>query len=94
MPAGAMAAHKGNLHPIAVFQPGPLKCVLKLQHINRRTVVVARIPNFAVYIIDGGQEWTATAHHIVQYNDHLKRSTGKIETFASDSLFLPSARCA
>ena len=36
-----------------------LKCVLKLQRINRTIVVVARIPDFAAYITDGGQDWAA-----------------------------------
>ena len=54
-----MPAHKGNLHHIAVLQPAPLMHVLKLLHINRTTVVVARIPDIAAYIIDGRQSWTA-----------------------------------
>ena len=55
----AVPARKSNLFPIAVLQPGPLRCVLKLQRINRTTVVVACIPDFASYIIDDGQGWTA-----------------------------------
>ena len=89
MPAGAMPARKGSLHTIAMLQPVPLKCVLKLQRINRTTVVVARIPNFAVYITDGGQEWTATVCHIVQYNDHLKCSTGEIRNVRKRQPFSP-----
>ena len=58
-PMPAMLAHKGNLHHIAVLQPAPLMCVPKLQPINRTTVVLARIPYFAAYII--GQGWTAAA---------------------------------
>ena len=27
MPAGAVPARKDNLHPIALYQPAPLKCV-------------------------------------------------------------------
>ena len=54
-----MPTRKSNLHPIAMLQLAPLKCVLKLQRINCTTVVVSRIPNFAAYIIDGGQDWTA-----------------------------------
>ena len=51
-------AHRGNLHHIAVLQPAPLMCVLKLQRINRTTVVVACIPDFAEFIIDCRQGWT------------------------------------
>ena len=47
------------MHPIAVLQPAPLQCVHKLQHINGTTIVVAQIPDFAEYINDGGQGWTA-----------------------------------
>ena len=56
----AVPVRKSNLHPIAVLQPASLKCVLKLPRINRTTVVVARIPDFAAYYIDGGQDWTTT----------------------------------
>ena len=59
----AMLAYKSYLHPIAALQwlqPGFLKWVLKLQHINCTTVVVECISYFAAYIIDGGgQGWTA-----------------------------------
>ena len=86
-----MPVRKGDLLPIAIVQPAPLKCVptsarlpirracaleqfapyccasaslfecvLKLQRVNCTTVVVTRIPDFAAYIIDGGQDWTAT----------------------------------
>ena len=58
-PMPAMPAHKGNLHHIAVLQLAPLMRVLKLQRINSTTVVVSRNPDFAVYIIDGRQGWTA-----------------------------------
>ena len=51
-----MPARKVNLHPIAMLHPGPLKRVLKLQRINRTTVVVARIPDDAAHITDGGQD--------------------------------------
>ena len=50
------------------------KCGLKLQCINRATVVVAHIPGFTAYVIDGGQGWTAA---FVSF-DHLKRSAGKM----------------
>ena len=56
-PMSAMPARKRNLYPIAVLQTATLKCVLKLQRINRTTVVVARIPDSAAHIIDGGEGW-------------------------------------
>ena len=51
--------HKSNLHHIAVLRPAPLMSVLKLQRINRTTVVVDCIPDCAAYIIDGRQDFTA-----------------------------------
>ena len=44
-PMPAMPARKGILHNIAMLQPAPFMCVLKLQRINWTTVVVARIPD-------------------------------------------------
>ena len=60
-----VAAHTSNLHPIAVLQPAPLKCVMKVQRINRTIVVVTRIPDFTLYVIDGGQDCTFT---VVSFN--------------------------
>ena len=59
-PRPSMPVRKSNSHPIAVVQLSPLKRLLKLQRINRTTVVVACIPDFAACIIDGRQGWTAT----------------------------------
>ena len=65
-----------NLHPIAMLQSAPLKCGLKLQRINRATVVVARIPGFTAYVI--GWARLDSCFRFVPYSDHLKGSAGKM----------------
>ena len=62
---------------------------LKLQCINRTTVVVLHIPDFAADIIDGEQDWTAT---VVSFDIMIIWSApqGKFKTFASSSYYCPS----
>ena len=84
-----MPARKSNLHPIAVLQPAPLKWVLKLQRINRTIVVVARIPDFAAYITDGGEDWAAAVVSVDIII--MKRSAGKIQSVCERKPFSTQA---
>ena len=87
-PMPAMPACKSNLRSIAVLQPVPLKCVLKLQRIKCTTVVAARIPDFAAYIIDGGQGWPAA---VVSFNITIISSATqeKFERSRAAAIFTP-----
>ena len=56
----AIPTCKSNVHPITVLQP-----VFEVWHetaehnVKRIAVVVACLPDFAAYVIGGGQGWTA-----------------------------------
>ena len=84
----AVPARKSKLHPIAVLQPAPLKWVLKLQRINRTTVVSRSYSQF-YSVCDWWWAKLDCYCRIVQYNDHLKRSAGKIQNVRERQPFLP-----
>ena len=85
--------HCNNSAVVAVLQPLFTDFLLSLQRINRATAVVACLPNFAAYINDDGQVWTAA---FVSLDIMLTGCApkGKFARLESDSHFRTVQNCS